>query len=69
LSASLVTVLGPPGSPPVVAWVALLLAAGLAVGALTGRGRVPFRCGVAIAGLNVMLLVLMTHPWAGGLHR
>ena len=69
LSASLVTVLGPTGSPPAVAWVALLLAAGLAVGALTGRGRAPFRCGVAIAGLNVMLLVLMTHPWAGGLHR
>jgi 4-hydroxybenzoate polyprenyltransferase len=69
LSASLVTVLGPTGSPPAVAWVALLLAAGLAVGALTGRGRAPFRCGVAIAGLNVILLVLMAQPWAAGIHR
>jgi hypothetical protein len=31
----------------------------LAVGALTGRGRVPFRCAVAIALLDVKLLVLM----------
>jgi hypothetical protein len=56
-----VIVLGPPGPAPVVAWAALLLAAGLAVGALTGRGQTPFRCGVAIAVLNVLLLV----PGAG----
>jgi len=58
MGATVVIVLGPPGPAPAPAWVALVLAAGLAVGALTGRGRMPFRCGVAIAILNVMLLVL-----------
>ena len=59
LAASLVAVLGPQGPPPAVAWVALLLAAGLAVGALTGHGRAPFRYGLAIAGVDVMLLAVM----------
>jgi 1,4-dihydroxy-2-naphthoate octaprenyltransferase len=59
LAASVVTVLGPEGSPPGVAWVGLLLVGALAVGALTGRGRMPFRCAVAIAVLDVTLLVLM----------
>ena len=31
----------------------------LAAGALTGSGRIPFRCGLAIAGVDVLLLVLM----------
>ncbi|MGV0992451.1 MAG: UbiA family prenyltransferase [Mycobacterium sp.] len=60
LAASIVTVLGPPGSPPAVAWAGLALAAVLAAGALTGSGRMPFRCGLAIAGVDVLLLVLMT---------
>jgi hypothetical protein len=48
-----------------VAAVALGLAAiaalrgALGVGALTGPGRIPFRCGVAIAVLDVTLLLLM----------
>jgi 4-hydroxybenzoate polyprenyltransferase len=59
LAASMVTVLGPGGSPPGLAWVGLLLVGALAVGALPGRGRMPFRCAVAIALLDVTLLVLM----------
>ena len=54
----LLIVLGPPGAPPRIAWAGLLLAAGLAVGALAGHDRTPFRCGIAIAGVNVILLVL-----------
>lgn len=45
-------------TPAPVFWAGLLIAAVLAVGALTGRGRTPFRCGVAIAGVNVILLAL-----------
>jgi 4-hydroxybenzoate polyprenyltransferase len=59
LAASVVAVLGPGGSPPGVAWVGLLLVGALAVGALTCRGRMPFRCAVAIGLLDVTLLVLM----------
>lgn len=59
LTASVVTVLGPQGWPPVVVWVGLLLVGALGVGALTGPGRIPFRCGVAIAVLDVTLLLLM----------
>ena len=58
MGATVVIVLGPPGPAPALAWIALLLAAGLAVGALTGHGQTPFRFGLAIAVLNVMLLVL-----------
>ena len=58
MGATVVVVLGPPGPVPALGWVALLLAAALAVGALTGHGQTPFRCGLAIAVLNVMLLVL-----------
>ena len=59
LAASVAIVLGPEGSPPPVAWAALLLAAGLAAGAIIGHGHTPFRCGVAIAGVDVLLLVLI----------
>ena len=59
LAASVVAVLGPPGAPPAIAWAALALAAVLAAGALTGSGHTPFRCGLAIAGVDVLLLVLM----------
>lgn len=58
LLASLVAVLGPDGGPPRWAWGWLVAAAVVAVGALAGRGRVPFRCGIVIAVLDVTLLVL-----------
>jgi 4-hydroxybenzoate polyprenyltransferase len=58
LAASVGIVMGPPGTPAPVFWAGLLIAAVLAVGALTGRGRTPFRCGVAIAGVDVILLAL-----------
>lgn len=61
IAATAVIVLGPPGPAPATRWVALLLAAALAVGALTGHGQTPFRCGLAIALLNVLLLVLTAH--------
>lgn len=59
LAASLVTVLGPDGTPPAWAWAGLALVVALAAGALTGHGRLPFRCAVAIAVADVTLLVLM----------
>jgi class 3 adenylate cyclase len=58
MAATVAIVLGPPGAPAAAAWVALPLAAALVVGSLAGHGETPFRCGVAIAVLNVMLLVL-----------
>jgi 1,4-dihydroxy-2-naphthoate octaprenyltransferase len=58
MAATVAIVLGPPGAPTAAAWLALPLAAALAAGALTGHGQMPFRCGVAIALLNVILLVL-----------
>ena len=58
-SASVVAVLAPEGAPPGAGWVGLLVAGALAIGALTGRGRVPFQCAVAIAVVDVTLLVLM----------
>jgi 4-hydroxybenzoate polyprenyltransferase len=61
MAATVVIVLGPPGPAPATSWVALLLAAALAVGALTGHGQTPFRCGLAIAVLNVLMLVLTAH--------
>ena len=58
VSASALTVLGPPGPAPALSWAGLLLAAALAVGAFTARGRMPFRYGVAIAAVNVTMVVL-----------
>ena len=58
-AASAFIILGPAGLPPPVRWTALLLAAALAVGALTGRDRAPFRYGIAIAVLNAALLAYM----------
>jgi 4-hydroxybenzoate polyprenyltransferase len=60
LAASVVTVLAPEGTPPRLAWIGLLVAGLLTGGALTARGRTPFRCCVAIAILDVMLLLLMS---------
>ena len=58
LMATVVTVLGSPGWPPRVGWVGLIVAGALAGGALGGRGRIPFHCGVAIAIVDVTLVAL-----------
>ena len=57
VAASLLAALGPAGTPPAWVWAALLVVAGLAGLALTGRGRGPFRAAMAIALLDVVLLV------------
>jgi 4-hydroxybenzoate polyprenyltransferase len=57
VAASALAALGPAGSPPAWIWVALLVVVALAVVALTGRGRLPFRAAMAIALLDVVLLV------------
>jgi 4-hydroxybenzoate polyprenyltransferase len=57
LVASLLIVLGPAGRPHAWTAAALLVVAALTVVALTGRGRTPFRAAMAIAVLDVVLLV------------
>jgi 4-hydroxybenzoate polyprenyltransferase len=56
-AASLSAVLGPAGPPPAWAWAVLALVAVLAVLTSAARGRAPFRAAVAIALLDVVLLV------------
>ncbi|SEQ89541.1 UbiA family prenyltransferase [Streptomyces radiopugnans] len=56
-AASLLAVLGPAGSPPAWALAALVPVAVLTVPVLTARGRTPFRAAVAVALLDVVLLV------------
>nr|WP_274389158.1 UbiA family prenyltransferase [Streptomyces taklimakanensis] len=56
-AASLLAALGPAGRPPVWAWPVLALVAVLAVLTLVARGRAPFRAAMAIALLDVVLLV------------
>ena len=63
LTATVLIVLGPPGPPAAWAWVGLLATAGVAVAgagvALTrARSRVPFYLTIAVAGIDVVLLVL-----------
>lgn len=58
-AATVITVLGESGSPQGWAWLALLGACALAFGVLAGHGRLPFRCAIAAAALNVALLVTM----------
>ncbi|MFE9443426.1 UbiA family prenyltransferase [Streptomyces sp. NPDC006602] len=55
--ASLLAVLGPAGTPPAWAWAVLALVTVLALLTLVARGRTPFRAAVAIALLDVVLLV------------
>lgn len=55
--ASVLAVLGPAGAPPAWAWAALAVVVALAAVTLTTRGRTPFRAAVAIAVLDVALLV------------
>lgn len=56
---SVVAVLGPHGTPPAWSWLVLAGTVGLAVLALVGQGRVPFRCALAIAVIDVTLLAVM----------
>lgn len=57
VAASLLAALGPTGHPAAWVWGALVLVVALAVLAATARGRTPFRAAVAIALLDVVLLV------------
>jgi 4-hydroxybenzoate polyprenyltransferase len=57
VAASALAALGPAGSPPAWVWLALLVVVALAACALTGRGRWPFRAAMAIALVDVVLLV------------
>lgn len=56
--ASAVVVLGPVGAPARWTWPALAAVTALGVVALTGRGRAPFRAAIAIALVDVLLLVV-----------
>lgn len=57
VAASLLAVLGPPGPPVGWSWAALVLVLGLALVALTGHGKAPFHAALAIALVDVVLLV------------
>lgn len=57
VGASVLAAFGPAGAPAAWVWVVLLVVAALAVFALTGRGRGPFRAAMVIALLDVVLLV------------
>ena len=54
---SAIAVLGPAGSPEPWAWVALAVAVVLGVVAMLGRGKVPFYAAIAVALVDVVLLV------------
>jgi 4-hydroxybenzoate polyprenyltransferase len=58
VAASVVAVLGPPGTPTVASWAALGLVVALATVALVGRGKAPFGAAVAIALVDVVLLTV-----------
>ena len=57
-TASVMAALGPAGTPSWSGWVALAIVAGLTVVAWRGRGRAPFQAAVAIALVDVLLLVV-----------
>ena len=57
LAASLLAALGPDGHPAAWVWGALVVVVALAAVAATTRGRTPFRAAIAIALLDVVLLV------------
>ncbi|WP_137295277.1 UbiA family prenyltransferase [Nocardioides dongxiaopingii] len=54
---SVLAVVGPGGEPPLWAWLVLVLVGGLAVASVLGRGRLPFQAAMAIALVDVVLLV------------
>ncbi|WP_217238411.1 UbiA family prenyltransferase [Streptomyces sp. AC555_RSS877] len=56
-AASLLAVLGPTGTPPAWAWAVFTLVTVLALLTLVTRGRTPFRAAVAIALLDVVVLL------------
>lgn len=56
--ASLLAGLGPDGAPPVATYVVLAGVAVLTVVAAVARGRAPFRASIAVALLDVALLVM-----------
>jgi 4-hydroxybenzoate polyprenyltransferase len=56
-AAAVVIVVGAPVDSAVVAVVALLVTAGLAVVVLLARGRTPFRAAIAMALVDVAMLV------------
>ncbi|WP_261950747.1 UbiA family prenyltransferase [Streptomyces somaliensis] len=56
-AASLLAVLGPAGPPPVWAWAVLAPVAVLVVLTAAAGGRAPFRAAVAVALIDVVLLV------------
>ena len=58
VAASVVAVLGPAGTPATGSWTALGLVVVLAVVALVGRGKAPFRAAMAIALVDVVLLTV-----------
>lgn len=59
VAASVAAALGPRGAPPIAAWPALAIVAGLAVVALNGRGVWPFRAAIGIALVDVALLAVV----------
>jgi 4-hydroxybenzoate polyprenyltransferase len=60
VAASVVAVVGPPGTPDAWAWGALVVVVGLAAVAYVGHGRTPFQAAVAIALVDVLLLTVVT---------
>ncbi len=58
VAASVVAVLGPAGTPGAERWASLGLVGALAIVAMVGRGKAPFRAAVAIALVDVVLLTV-----------
>jgi 4-hydroxybenzoate polyprenyltransferase len=56
--ASVAATIGPPGSPPLWSWIGLGIVGLLAVVALRGQGRTPFRAAILIALIDGVTLVL-----------
>lgn len=57
-AASLLAALGPAGDPSPVTYGVLVVVLALAVVAAVGRGRLPFRASIAVALVDVVLLVV-----------
>jgi 4-hydroxybenzoate polyprenyltransferase len=57
-TASVVAVLGPSGAVPPWAWAGLAVVVALAAVTVKGAGKAPFRAAIAIAAIDVAMLVL-----------